>query len=242
MRIVVLADVHCGGWWTTRHMLAAAVDVANAQRADVAVFAGDAIADRALPYRALSMTETAAALARLSARLGTWAVLGNHDWKDDPVARRNGFRMCQAWQALEAAGVPVLDNRAVEVDGAWLVGVDSRMARGRHVRPGHDDPDRAFAAVPDGEPAILLAHEPDIFAEDRRAVLQISGHTHGGQIAPFGWTPRVPSDYGSRFAWGHVVEDGRHLVVSGGLGLVLFPLRVGRPPEITVIDIGEERP
>ena len=211
--------------------------------ADLALFAGDAIADRKLPFRRTGAAEIASALGRLSAPLGVWAVLGNHDWRDDAEGRASGFTMCSAWRALEAAGVPVLGNRAVPLPGgAWLVGVDSQRARRPESRAGIDDADAAFAGVPAGAPSILLAHEPDIFAEDTRAALQISGHTHGGQIAPLGLTPVVPSDYGSRYAWGHYVEGGRHLVVSGGLGFVGMPLRVGRPPEITVVDIGEERP
>jgi predicted MPP superfamily phosphohydrolase len=242
MRVVVLSDVHCGGWWATREMLDHAVDLANAESPDLAVFAGDAVADRMLPWRRVPPETIAAGLARLRAPLGTWAVLGNHDWKDDAVAHASGSRTCRAWAALEAAGIPVLHNHAVPLGGTWLVGVDSRRARWAHGPPGLDDPDAAFAAVPAGAPSILVAHEPDIFAEDARATLQISGHTHGGQIAPFGWTPVVPSDYGSRFAWGHYRDGGRHLVVSGGLGFVGIPLRVGRPPEITVIDVREEEP
>ncbi|MEO0763417.1 MAG: metallophosphoesterase, partial [Pseudomonadota bacterium] len=67
-----------------------------------------------------------------------------------------------------------------------------------------------------------------------------SGHTHGGQVRPFGraWARVIPSRYGTRYAWGHVVEDGRHLVVSGGLGCSGFPVRWGVPPEITVIELG----
>lgn len=239
MRIAVLSDVHSGGWWATERMLNDAVSLANEQRPDLAVFAGDAVADRNLPFRPLPPERIAAALTRLDAPRGAWAVLGNHDWKRNPAGRRAELSRCPVWETLEAAGVPVLVNRAVAIDGAWLVGLDSRSAPLRPGRFGRDDPDAAFAGVPADAPVILLAHEPDIFAEDRRARLQISGHTHGGQIAPLGWTPVVPSAYGSRYAWGHYVQDRRHLVVSGGLGFVGIPLRVGRPPEITVIDIGE---
>jgi predicted MPP superfamily phosphohydrolase len=242
MRIVVISDVHSGGWWATEAMLGNAVALANAQGPDLAIFAGDAVSDRMLPHRRVPPDRIAAALAGLRARLGAWAVLGNHDWKDDRLARRTGFRTCTSWEELEKAGLPVLHNRAVELDGIWLVGVESRRARRPLDLPGLDDPDAAFERVPAAAPAILLAHEPDIFAEDDRAVLQISGHTHGGQIAPFGWTPVIPSDYGSRYAWGHYEENGRHLVVSGGLGFVGIPLRVGRPPEITVIDISGGTP
>lgn len=239
MRIAVLSDLHCGGWWATCKMLTAVVERVNALRPDLAVFAGDAVADRMLPHRRSAADEIADVLRRLEAPLGTWSVLGNHDWKDDHKGREDDFSICRTWRALDAVGLSVLDNRAVDLGGAWLVGVDSRRARRAQGKRGLDDPDAAFAEVPEGAPAILVAHEPDIFAEDERAVLQISGHTHGGQIAPFGWTPVIPSDYGNRFAWGHYREGGRHLVVSGGIGFVGIPLRVGRPPEITVIDIEE---
>jgi predicted MPP superfamily phosphohydrolase len=90
-------------------------------------------------------------------------------------------------------------------------------------------------------PVILLAHEPDIFPEvPERVSLTLCGHTHGGQVAlPFIGRPVVPSRYGDRYAYGHIVEDGRHLIVSGGLGCSGIPVRFGVPPEIVVIDIGE---
>ena len=85
---------------------------------------------------------------------------------------------------------------------------------------------------------ILLAHEPDIFAEmPPRVGLTLSGHTHGGQVRLFGWSPVVPSAYGNRYAWGHVREGGRDLVVSGGIGCSMLPVRFGMPPEITVIEV-----
>ena len=242
LRIAVVADLHAGGWWTSDSALARAVALANAQRPDLTVFAGDAVADRNLSWRAMPAQAVAAHLACLRAPLGVWSVLGNHDWSDDALGQRIRYRTCTTEQALTAAGLPVLRNRSVRTEaGLWLVGVDSRQALKPFGLPGFDDIDAAFREVPRGAPAILLAHEPDIFAEgDARAFLQISGHTHGGQIAPLGWTPRVPSAYGSRYAWGHVIEGGRHLVVSGGIGFTRLPLRIGRPPEITVIDIGGE--
>jgi predicted MPP superfamily phosphohydrolase len=71
-----------------------------------------------------------------------------------------------------------------------------------------------------------------------RVSLTLSGHTHGGQVAlPFIGRPVVPSSYGQRFAYGHIVEEGRHLIVSGGLGCSIMPVRFGVPPEIVVVDI-----
>jgi uncharacterized protein len=67
--------------------------------------------------------------------------------------------------------------------------------------------------------------------------LTLCGHTHGGQVRLFGYSPVVPSSYGNRYAYGHVVEEDRSLIVSGGLGCAIFPVRIGVPPEIDLIDV-----
>jgi uncharacterized protein len=69
--------------------------------------------------------------------------------------------------------------------------------------------------------------------------LTLSGHTHGGQVRLFGYSPVTPSQFGNRSAYGHVIENGRHLLVSGGLGCSILPVRFGMPPEITVLNLGE---
>ena len=92
-------------------------------------------------------------------------------------------------------------------------------------------------------PVILLAHEPDIFSQvPSRVSLTLSGHTHGGQVRVFGYSPMVPSRYGNRYAYGHVVEDDRHLIISGGLGCSILPVRIGMPPEIVMVDVGSSNP
>ena len=92
----------------------------------------------------------------------------------------------------------------------------------------------------DTTPAILLAHEPDIFPKvPERFGLTLSGHTHGGQVKlPLIGRPIVPSRFGQRYAYGHVIEDERHLIVSGGLGLSNLPIRFGVPPEIVLLELG----
>jgi predicted MPP superfamily phosphohydrolase len=85
----------------------------------------------------------------------------------------------------------------------------------------------------------LLAHEPDIFVKvPTRVSLTLAGHTHGGQVRLLGYSPIVPSRYGNRFAYGHVVEGGRHMIVSGGLGCSMLPVRLGVPPEIVMVRLG----
>ena len=103
---------------------------------------------------------------------------------------------------------------------------------------GVDDLPGTLAKITDDAPVILLAHEPDIFSEvPNRVSLTLSGHTHGGQVRVFGYSPMVPSRYGNRYAYGHVVEDDRHLIVSGGLGCSILPVRIGVPPEIVMVDV-----
>ena len=87
---------------------------------------------------------------------------------------------------------------------------------------------------------LLLAHEPDIFpAMPERVSLTLAGHTHGGQIRlPLVWPHFVPSKYGARFAYGHIIENDRHMIVSGGLGTSIVPARLGVPPEIVHVTLG----
>jgi len=109
---------------------------------------------------------------------------------------------------------------------------------------GVDDLPATIRQVTDEAPVILMAHEPDIFAKmgdlADRVSLTVSGHTHGGQIQVLGFAPVVPSQYGSRYVYGHIVEDQRNLVVSAGLGCSGVPVRFGAPPEIVLIELGGE--
>jgi uncharacterized protein len=84
---------------------------------------------------------------------------------------------------------------------------------------------------------VLLSHDPDVFPYvPDRISLTVSGHTHGGQIAiPWLRRPAIPSRYGERYAGGHVIEDGRHLYVTSGLGTSGLPLRLMAPPEVVVL-------
>jgi predicted MPP superfamily phosphohydrolase len=144
-------------------------------------------------------------------------------------------------------GIPVLENRAVRLDKGgqpfWVAGLGDQIAflgaRGPGRHDGVDDLAGTLAQVRDDAPVILLAHEPDIFPRvPERVALTLSGHTHGGQVRLFGYSPMVPSKFGNRFAYGHVVEEGRHLIVSGGLGTSILPVRFGVPPEIVLIELG----
>jgi predicted MPP superfamily phosphohydrolase len=216
------------------------VETANALKPDITVLLGDYVGG--LPHFKTGRVpprEWAPVLGRLSAPLGTYAILGNHDWWENVHAVR---------MALAAAGIPVLENdaRLIRPQAApafWLAGLGDQLAYpvGRGRFRGADDMARTLAQISDdATPAILLAHEPDIFPKvPGRFGLTLSGHTHGGQVRlPLLGRPIVPSRFGQRYAYGHVVEKERHLVVSGGLGLSNLPIRLGVPPEIVLLEIG----
>jgi hypothetical protein len=176
-------------------------------------------------------------LARLEAPLGTWAILGNHDWWHDLAGVRS---------ALAHARIPLLENDAVLLGAPgrrfWLAGLGDQLAHriGHGGFRGVDDLPGTLARIKTDDPVLLLAHEPDIFPTvPERVVLTLAGHTHGGQIRiPLIWPYFVPSRYGARYAYGHVVEAGRHMVVSGGLGTSIVPARLGVPPEIVHVTLG----
>ena len=117
--------------------------------------------------------------------------------------------------------------------------ISSRISSGT-AASAKDDLPGTLAQVRTGDPVLLLVHEPDIFPRvPDRVALTLAGHTHGGQIRlPFIWPAFVPSKFGKRFAYGHIVEEGRHTIVSGGLGTSVVPARLGVPPEVVRIELG----
>lgn len=241
LRIAVLADPHVCRPWVSPEVMVDIVAQVQALGADLIVLTGDFLPDARMPCRHLPPDEIVPIFAGMTAPLGVWCVMGNHDHKDDPLSVATDARESTVKRTLEGHGMQHLDNASARVDHlgheVWLAGMDSQLSRGKG-EPGNEDPHAAFADVPENAPVILLAHEPDYFGRgDTRPVLQISGHTHGGQFVIFGRRPMTPSIYGDRYAIGHIVEDGRHLVVSPGLGYSGLPLRFGVPPELTCIEL-----
>jgi uncharacterized protein len=235
--LAAIADIHAGGPNMAVAHIARVVDETNALRPDVIVLLGDYIATHRFVTEHVPNDVWAAELARLKAPLGVWAILGNHDWWNNVRSIRG---------ALVNAGITCLENRAMLVgEGTtrlWIAGLGDQIAH--RVGPGsfrgEDDLAGTLAQVTTDDPVILLAHEPDIFVRvPPRVSLTLAGHTHGGQVRiPLLWPHLVPSRYGARFAYGHIVERGRHMIVSGGLGTSFAPVRLGVPPEIVHVEIG----
>lgn len=240
LRIVAIGDLHLGEPYVGLDRLARVVARANALEPDLVVLLGDYAAGHRFISAPVKVADAAPVLAGLKARLGVFAILGNHDWWDDRSAQKRGGGPNLYAEALEAVGIPVLSNRALRLEGFWLAGLEDQRAllRGKQGIVGLDDLPGTLAQITDDAPVILLAHEPDVFARKTdRVALQLSGHTHGGQVRLFGWSPVVPSLYGNRYAYGHVREEGRDLVVTGGIGCSIAPIRFGVPPEITLVEV-----
>jgi uncharacterized protein len=249
LSIAVIADLHAGGPAMPLARIEEIVETTNALEADTIVLLGDFAASHKFKTRSVAPRDWAKALSGLRARLGVHAVLGNHDWWDDLGAQRRLAGPVQGRRVLENVGIPVYENAVVRLAKGsqpfWLAGLGDQLAFVRRRRAGAwrsfqgvDDLSGTLAQVTDAAPVILLAHEPDIFPRvPSRVALTLSGHTHGGQVRLFGYSPMVPSRFGNRFAYGHIVEDDRHLVVSGGLGCSILPVRMGVPPEIVLLDV-----
>jgi len=249
LKVALVADLHACEPWMGVPRIRAIVQTVNALQPDLILLLGDY--SRGVDARWVSAqvhsNQWAPELAKLSAPLGVLAVMGNHDWWDDRTAQRNGQGPIYGRLALEANGISVLENDAVRLmkDGRpfWVAGLGDQLAftpssRFRTWR-GADDLPGTLARIDDEAPILLMAHEPDIFPQvPERVSLTLSGHTHGGQVRLFGYSPVVPSRFGNRYAYGHVVEEGRHLIVSGGLGISILPVRFGCPPEIVLLELG----
>jgi uncharacterized protein len=235
LSVSVIADLHAGGPNMARSHIRQVVNTSNQLNPDLVVLLGDYIATHPFVTEHIPDEVWAGELARLKARYGVWAILGNHDWWRGVEQSRRIFA---------SVGIPLLENDAVRLgpEGSrfWLAGLGDQMAlRVPTGFKGVDDLPATIARIDTDDPIILLAHEPDIFhSVPDRVALTLAGHTHGGQIRlPF-MDRRVPSQYGNRFAYGHIVEGGRHMIVSGGLGTSVVPVRLGVPPEIVHLKMG----
>ncbi|MBR0710697.1 metallophosphoesterase [Bradyrhizobium liaoningense] len=252
LKIAAIADIHACDPWMSLERIEGIVDRTNALKPDLIVLLGDYVAGLHQVTRFIPSSEWARVLAGLKAPLGVHAVMGNHDYWVDRVVQQAGQGPTVAHRALEAAGIPVYENDAVRLskDGRsfWLAGLGDQLAflparRFRSTgRFGADDLTATLAKVTDDAPVILLAHEPNIAPRvPARVALQLSGHTHGGQVRLLGWSPAVPKQQGLRLAYGHV-RLKCDVIISGGLGCSIMPVRVGVPPEIVEVTLGRAAP
>lgn len=242
LRAVMLSDFHFSEPWIGMQAIEAIVEKANALKPDIVLLLGD-FEEGPRFSRPVHPQDWAGRLSKLEAPLGVHAVLGNHDYPRYARKRHRAVERPTAQLALEAAGIAVYVNRATQISwkgqSFWLAGLGDQAARWDDNTPVADL-DGTLAQVADSAPILLMAHEPDIFPRvPDRVSLTLSGHVHGGQIRFFGYAPVVPSRFGQRYLYGHIVEENRHLIVGAGLGHSGLPLRFAADPEIVLLDLGE---
>jgi predicted MPP superfamily phosphohydrolase len=228
--IALLSDFHYDRYFSI-HPLKSAIGIVNDLKPDLIVLTGDfvslplfkekdkTVADHAEPCAEL--------LKQMHATHGLWAVLGNHDAFSDPD---------RVTDALRTQGIQVLVNQSapIETNGArfWLAGVNDVLGE-------HADLDATLDGIPKDEATVLLAHEPDYadYVKDFPVDLQLSGHSHGGQVR----VPLVPVFYlpelGRKYVKGLFHVGPLTLYTNIGLGTVAFPVRLNCPPEITLITV-----
>jgi len=232
LTVAQLSDFHYGPFTVTP--IRRAVELVNGLKPDLIVLTGDFVT---IPIwneylhvakRAARAAEPCAELlAPLTAKLGKYVALGNHDRDSDP-----GF----ITECLQARGMPVLRNSStpIEISGKrlWLAGVDDSLV-------GKPDLDVTLRNIPATEPVILLAHEPD-YADAAKAYpvdLQLSGHSHGGQIR----LPVVGPAYlpwgAKRYPMGMYRLRSLILYTNVGLGTIRVPMRLNCPPEVTLFTL-----
>jgi predicted MPP superfamily phosphohydrolase len=237
LRLVQITDVHLGPWLSVEYVQEA-VRLANEEEPDLACLTGDYV------HRSAAYIEPVIrALGELRPRIGTVAVLGNHDWWEADIERmRAGFRR---------AGVVMLDNdrRVLTPDRRIVPSAETGLALCGVGDLWEDwqDYHGVLGGLPAGMPCLLLSHNPDV-AEDPRLLrllrrggrvdLMLSGHTHGGQVRfPFVGAPVTNSRYGQKYAQGLVQGPAFPVFVCRGIGVSGLPLRLGAPPEIAVLQL-----
>lgn len=220
--IVQLSDLHMQGRRDVLR-LQYALNLVEREHPDAVVLTGDFVREDATQVNLATPL-----LAGLSAPLGSYAVLGNHDlWTNRQVVT----------EGLRAAGIVVLDNEGVILSNGgatlYLAGLDDAWS-------GTPDLPAATQGNATGLPVVMLIHEPDLgepFVQAGSVWLQLSGHSHGGQVRPPGRGALILPDYAQRYDQGlYSIRDG-WLYVNRGLGTTTVPIRLGCRPEVTVLTL-----
>ncbi|HTC55200.1 MAG TPA: metallophosphoesterase [Candidatus Sulfotelmatobacter sp.] len=227
--VAMLSDFHYDPYFSV-HPLHAAIPMVNRLHPDLVVLTGDFVS---FPFfgdekkAAFAAEPCARLLGQITAPHGLWAVMGNHDDATDPE---------HVTRALQAENIHVLANQSepIEQDGAhfWLAGVNDVLS-------STADLNKTLRRVPAGEAVILLAHEPDFADEASRFPidLQLSGHSHGGQVRIPLLPPLYLPDMAKKYVWGTYQIGPLSLYTNAGLGTIGVPVRLNCPPEITLLTL-----
>ncbi len=241
LRIVQISDFHIGSFLKSIDEVDNAVEIINEQNADLLLFTGDFVNNLSS-----EMDKFIPILNKLTAKVGKYSILGNHDygdyirWNSDKEKRENLERLIKIQEDI---GFKMLLNDSQKInlidEEIEVVGVENW---GLHPFPQYGDLNKALLNTDQDLFKILMSHDPthwdEQVLEKTNIDLTLSGHTHGAQfgieIPGWRWSP-VNMRYKR---WGGLYTEGnQNLYVNTGIGFIGFPGRVGMPPEITVIEL-----
>lgn len=239
-KIVQLADFHLYPF-TQRELVQQAVTLTNTLEPDIVCLVGDFVY-----HEAEAIFDLAPLLAQLNPKYGIYAVFGNHDlWTNQDVIEHG----------MREAGLTIMKNEGalltVGAAAIYIAGLEDGW-RGQMISPiswwktlpenwqGYPDLNLALDSLPDEVPCVLLMHEPDLadtYSLDGRVTLQLSGHTHGGQVRLPGVGAVILPDMGRKYDQGLYKINNMWLYTTRGVGTSALPVRLNCPPEITELTL-----
>jgi predicted MPP superfamily phosphohydrolase len=232
-RVVFVSDIHRGPFLSEKRVRSL-VDRINSLKPDLILLGGDYV------YRFTSYEDSAfRQLGNLRARLGVYAVLGNHDYGNHPD---NGKDVANARRAIQTASIKLLENEGVWItpSGGTEPGPRIRVGGVRDLKESFPDVESVLYGTGPQDFVLLVSHNPDFVEQlaPGQIDLVLSGHTHGGQVTFFGlWAPLVPSDFGQRFRSGTSSKGSSPIFVSTGVGTIFPPVRFFARPEIVILTL-----
>ena len=232
VRVIQFSDTHIGFQYTMEQLKQLIIKI-NKLKPDLIVFTGDLLDD---PRHFTEKNKLISMLSNLDAPLGKFAVYGNHD--------HGGYGSDLYKQIMEQSGFTLLLNTSTAIkllDGSsiWIAGIDDAML-------GNPDLNASMAKIPTNSYTILLSHAPDKAEEAAQypIQMQMSGHSHGGQIQiPF-YGPLVTPPFAEKYVEGFYTvgpNDGLTLYVNRGLGTTRLPFRFLSQPELAIFTLKSEK-
>ena len=228
IKIVFFSDLHAGSPHINKSYIKKLVEKINKAQPDIILIGGDLVINEVLGGDFMDIDSVALLLENLTAPLGKFVVLGNHDWWNDSK---------KIQKVLSTKRFKVLENEAllIEIDPInkfWLVGIGDHYTN-------HSDPKIAFNKTNESWPKIVFMHDPgSLFEIKDKFFLALAGHMHGGQVFIPGIGAIVtPGDAPKEWAKGWTEFELGSLYVSQGIGTSILPLRFNAPPEFIILNL-----
>lgn len=230
LKVAFLSDLHAGSPHITKNYIEDLVVRINSMSPDIILIGGDLAINGIVGGKPIPFAEVANILKKLNSRLGTFAVLGNHDWWNDSD---------EIIKDLEAAGIQVLENKAKLITNEmnrsfWVVGIGDQFTQ-------HANPTQALSQINTEDPKIIFMHDPAaLFGIKNKFEIALAGHLHGGQVFIPGIGALItPGDAPKEWAKGWIDFKIGSLYVSQGIGTSILPIRFNSPPEFVILNLNE---